>query len=107
MKTMVALMVVAVSLVVVKTARPLAAQEPLPKHDGHSELPQFHAPSSEPTLIPAASSWLRNWLAQDYMFGNWGGLRTRLLELGVSCVWRCIREIQRSAPASAAGQTTC
>jgi hypothetical protein len=77
-------MLVAVCLVVLKTARPLAAQVPWPKDNVHSELPQFHAPLSEPTVIAEASSWLRNWLAQDYMFGNSGGLRTTLLNLGVT-----------------------
>jgi porin len=83
MKSMHLLMLMAVCLVL-NAARPLAAQEPFPKHDVELDLRQFHEPSSEPGVKPAAVSWFDGWLAQEYMFGNWGGLRTKLLNLGVT-----------------------
>jgi len=83
MKSLHLLMLMAVCLVV-NAARPLAAQEPFPKHDVQLDFRQFHEPSSEPGVKPAAASWFDGWLAQEYMFGNWGGLRTKLLNLGVT-----------------------
>jgi porin len=83
MKSMHLLMLMAVCLVV-NAAPPLAAQEPFPKHDVQLDLRQLHEPSLEPGEKPVAASWFDGWLAQEYMFGNWGGLRTKLLNLGIT-----------------------
>jgi porin len=71
------------SLVVLQSGRPATAQEELPRDHVPPDLAKFQVPSSEPALR-RASSWLHNWLAQDYMFDNWGGLRTALLERGIT-----------------------
>ena len=42
-----------------------------------------HAGDSSPANPPAPSSPLERWFSQDYMLGDWGGLRTDLVDRGV------------------------